>query len=85
MSSIYFLKCLGFNDVYHKNDKQLKVDHELVREESNWYDHDDCYWDDFQCEMARLTGLKMNNNNNVNVSHSNAAMLLIFSILRLFL
>ena len=30
MSCIYFLKCMGFNDIFEKNDKQLEIDHDLV-------------------------------------------------------
>ena len=30
MSSIYFLKCLGFDNIYARNDNQLTIRHELV-------------------------------------------------------
>ena len=57
MSSIYFLKCLGFDDIYKRNDKLLKIAHEVVNKEVQEYLN--CYWDDFGCEIANLTGLKM--------------------------
>ena len=55
MSSIYFLQCLGFNDIYLRNDKELKPQHKLVAQ-----DYRGWYWDDFTCEMGKLIGLKMN-------------------------
>ena len=83
MSSIYFLKCLGFNDIYSKNDQQLKISHELVHKYRQ--DYGSCYWDDFSCDMASLIGLKMDGSstssngstNNQNMSPENVMSLLL--------
>ena len=60
MSSIYFLKCLGFSDIYQRNDEQLNISDKRV---SYQKEYKNCYWDDFACDMENLIGLKMNNNN----------------------
>ena len=68
MSSVYFLKCLGFDDIHEKIDTKLKPRHKLVTKYLQEYDN--CYWDDFSCDMARLTGLKMCGTNNTAVNNS---------------
>ena len=77
MSMVYFLKCLGFNDIYEKYDKQLQTKHELVNTAAYGYSH--CFWDDFTSEVVQLTGLKMNDssNDNNNISGVNGMSLLL--------
>ena len=73
MSSIYFLKCLGFDDIYQTNDKQLKIEHKLIHD-----DYDNCYWDDLVCNMKNLIGLKMDDHDNTeNISPKNVMSLVI--------
>ena len=78
MSSIYFLKCLGFKKINAKNDQQLKINHELVPSEEAEYNN--CHWDDFACDIANLIGLKMdygNASNSNNFSVENVMTLLV--------
>ena len=76
MSSIYFLKCLGFNDIYQTIDAKLKMNHELVGKEDSY---DNCYWDDFACQMENLIGLKISDSStsNNNTSGQSDAMVLV--------
>ena len=67
MAGIYFLKCLGFDDINQENERQLNIRHELVTHRNELYGN--CYWDDFVCNISSLDGLKIgSNDNNVNIN-----------------
>ena len=70
MSSIYFLKCLGFDDINDENDKMLKIKHKLVKKKDELYRK--CYWDDFACEMAHLIGLNVDSKQSTDLETNNS-------------
>ena len=60
MSNIYFLKCLGFSNIYQENDEQLKV---KISGHEKKYGH-------FVYDMASWIGLKMDSGGNDNSNDS---------------
>ena len=91
MSSLYLLKCMGFDEINKESDDALDVKHEQAVMEQPWkWGHSTknsqvVYWDDLFCGgFQSLVGLNNNNNKN-NIKNSQLSMSCILDNIKLLI